>query len=147
MSLPSRSHSKLDSPDLESLDKPDDLVSTSTTPLARKIGFNDDSLNNTNSLQNKSNKTKNSKSANSNHHVSFNINNAIYSTRQEIPISIIKCTNQNQGSSTGANAKQPVQSSLKKSTTSSAIQTDQQKNGIFYANSNGRNSDTKTTIL
>jgi len=149
LSLQSRDHSKQENSDKESIDKPDDS-DTSLPP--RKVAFTDDNINtthNTNSLQTKSNKTKSSKTASSNHHVSFNINNAIYSTRQEIPISIIKGTSQNQSHCSGANSKQPIQSSLKKSTTSATLQSDQQKTGFFHASSKQgqRTSDTKTTIL
>merc|ERR1712214_89590 len=75
-----------------------------------------------------SNTRKQSKSNNSNHHVSFNINNAIYTTRQEIPISIIKgSANSQSGSPSSTNSALnksgvPIQSSLKKSTTSHTIQ-------------------------
>ncbi len=120
---------------------------------------------------------KQSKAAGANHHVSFNINNAIYSTRQEIPISIMKNTSTsnnegvvspyhnsaNSGSTPNKNGILQFQSSLKKSTTTSAIKQQQQSENSsqqqqqqdvkqsrgFFNNTAkpNRTADTKTTIL
>ena len=96
----------------------------------------------------KSNK-KPSKSANSNHHVSFNINNAIYTTRQEIPISIIKQPTTGNvstivSSTTGGGVQ--IQSSLRKSPTVQPVQS-QTVSSNGNINKNSRSADTKTTIL
>lgn len=105
--------------------KPEDTLTSPT----RKVAFDTDTVQRSNRKQ--------SKSASGNHHVSFNINNAIYSTRQEIPISIIKNSNASPSISNGSNGTMPIQSALKKSTTSSALQ-DRKAS---------RTADTKTTIL
>ena len=98
----------------------------------------------------KSTNKKPSRSANSNHHVSFNINNAIYTTRQEIPISIIK-----QQPATGnvativssTSGGGQVQSSLRKSPTVQPVQPQTAVANNNNINKNGRSADTKTTIL
>lgn len=96
----------------------------------------------------------------SNNHVSFNINNAIYSTRQEVPISIIKGSNVNNSPNVSLNKNgTPIQSSLKKSITTAQIEQPEQKetseisklNRFFNIatgnKSTNRANDTKTTVL
>lgn len=93
------------------------------------------------------------KVAGTNHHVSFNINNAIYTSKQEtpipIPISILKQTKMNEqtNSSSSSSNVSPLQSSMKKSpavhfNSVAEVDTKNSKNA-----SKSVRIDTKTTIL
>lgn len=161
LSLQNMNSSKLDSPmDIQLRNEKRNSYNKSEENLVsptRRVAFED-------SVRPGGKRT--TKSANGNHHVSFNINNAIYSTRQEIPISIIKGshigsnTNSNNFNTTNGYAvTKPIQSSLKKSTTTSTLQCDHNKmvdtgsnephGRFFHMNKPGqqRTTDTKTTIL
>ena len=109
-------------------------------------------LNGIKSIQN----TK-TKSGNSNHHVSFNINNAIYTSRQEtpIPISILKQStgingNNNNNNNTNSSSKAITSSSFenfsdanKKSPPICSVNNEKER----ILNNKSARTDTKTTIL
>ena len=140
------------------LDAMEQLTSKSNSDMTAK-------MNGIKSIQN----TK-TKSGNSNHHVSFNINNAIYTSRQEtpIPISILKqSNNSNNGCNSNSNNNNNIINGNNKSilanTTNSSNSTfdsfldcnkkspticsvNNEKERILNGNKSVRN-DTKTTIL
>jgi hypothetical protein len=148
-----------------------DMLAVNNTALTKKPAIKMQSP--TNSLEKKnhsiSQQTGKSKSSNSNHHVSFNINNAIYTSRQEtpIPISVLKQLGQSKSAYESPNGNKGQKSILVKDTahqandydnessslgisrsimgnistmqSSSSIQTSSSRNGTLNSNQNNAN--------